>query len=138
MAQLGKLPRTVISSFLIRSNDWRCFHWLISIVAGVDLILIFFSVPETQHPRYSPTAFDAVTVTAHAAAAMVEESDEQASIQTCSKSEGVIGSRRDSRRRDCIHAFRGLDRRSLFEKNSHHGHALEDMSTCLRVSCDHG
>jgi len=41
----------VICGFLIQSKGWRWFHWLVSILASVNVLLIFFLVPETQYRR---------------------------------------------------------------------------------------
>ncbi|KAH8816701.1 major facilitator superfamily domain-containing protein [Xylogone sp. PMI_703] len=41
----------VICGFLIQSKGWRWYHWLVSILAGFNLILIVLFVPETQYRR---------------------------------------------------------------------------------------
>ena len=58
----GSSLAPVICGFLIQDKGWRWYHWLVSIMAGVDMILIFFFVPETQYPRDLHKSIDAAGV----------------------------------------------------------------------------
>jgi MFS family permease len=48
----------VISGFLIKARGWRWFHWLTAILSGINVITIFFCLPETQYPRDLHKAMD--------------------------------------------------------------------------------
>jgi MFS family permease len=41
----------VICGYLIQSAGWRWYHWLVTILAGINVVLIFFFFPETQYTR---------------------------------------------------------------------------------------
>ncbi|KFZ23584.1 hypothetical protein V502_01948 [Pseudogymnoascus sp. VKM F-4520 (FW-2644)] len=41
----------LVCGFLIETRGWPWYHWLVSIIAGVDLVCIIFFVPETRYKR---------------------------------------------------------------------------------------
>ncbi|KIW12694.1 hypothetical protein PV08_09972 [Exophiala spinifera] len=57
---LGSSLAPPICGFLIQDKGWRWYHWLVSILAGADLILLFFVVPETQYNRDMQSSLGAV------------------------------------------------------------------------------
>ncbi|KIW90070.1 uncharacterized protein Z519_09501 [Cladophialophora bantiana CBS 173.52] len=77
---LGSSLAPPICGFLIQDRGWRLYHRLVSIMAGADLILRFFLVPDTQYKRDLNSALDA---------AGVEENDDMADGQTESHCEMV-------------------------------------------------
>ncbi|EXJ70650.1 uncharacterized protein A1O5_05640 [Cladophialophora psammophila CBS 110553] len=48
---LGASLSPVITGFLIQSKGWRWYKWVLSILAGFDLLWIFFCSPETRYRR---------------------------------------------------------------------------------------
>lgn len=40
-----------VSTFIATSLDWRWLYWIINIINGAAMVLIFFFVPETTWPR---------------------------------------------------------------------------------------
>ena len=56
----GSSLAPVICGFLIEKKGWRWYHWLTTIMAGANMILIFFLVPETQYRRDLHEALDSV------------------------------------------------------------------------------
>src|SRR6266536_1412264 len=48
---IGNSSAPIVCGFLIQSQGWRWYHLLVSILAGINLLLIFFLVPETEYRR---------------------------------------------------------------------------------------
>lgn len=48
----------LISGFLVQAKGWRWYHWLVSIISGIDMLLIFFLLPETNYQRDLHHALD--------------------------------------------------------------------------------
>lgn len=48
----------LITGFLVSAKGWRWYHWLVSILAGLDMILIYFFLPETNFERNLHLALD--------------------------------------------------------------------------------
>lgn len=48
----------LICGFLVAAEGWPWYHWLVSVLAGVDMLLIFFLVPETNYKRDLHHALD--------------------------------------------------------------------------------
>ena len=44
-------PAPLIGGYLVAAKGWRWFHWLVSILAGFNMLLIFFLIPETNYKR---------------------------------------------------------------------------------------
>lgn len=59
---LGSSLAPVVSGFLIERQGWRWFHWLVTIMGGIDLVLIFLLTPETQYHRDLHRALDVACV----------------------------------------------------------------------------
>lgn len=55
----------IVGGFLIEAKGWRWFHWLLTILAGVSLLLLFFLCPETQYARNLHEAMEAAGATEH-------------------------------------------------------------------------
>jgi MFS family permease len=55
---MGASISPVITGFLIQSKGWRWYHWLLSILAGFDLLWIFFCTSETRYHRDFHQALD--------------------------------------------------------------------------------
>ncbi|KIW67166.1 hypothetical protein, variant [Phialophora macrospora] len=47
----GATLAPVAGGFLIAAEGWRWFHWVLAIFTGVNALLIFLFVPETQYRR---------------------------------------------------------------------------------------
>jgi hypothetical protein len=47
----GNLIAPIVCGFLIQSEGWRWYEWVVSILAGANLLLIFFLAPETDYKR---------------------------------------------------------------------------------------
>jgi MFS family permease len=54
----GSSMAPVICGYLIQAAGWRWYHWLVTILAGIDVVLIFLFFPETQYPRNLHTSMD--------------------------------------------------------------------------------
>ena len=52
----------LVCGFLIEARGWPWYHWLVSIIAGVDLVCIIFFVPETRYRRDLHHALDEAAV----------------------------------------------------------------------------
>ena len=50
----------LITGFLVSAQGWRWYHWLVSILAGLDMILIYFFLPETNFERNLHLALNGV------------------------------------------------------------------------------
>ncbi|KAK5043067.1 hypothetical protein LTR13_000838 [Exophiala sideris] len=61
----GSSLAPVVCGYLIEAKGWRWYHWLVSIMAGANLLLIIFLVPETQYHRDLHKALDSVAVDAN-------------------------------------------------------------------------
>jgi MFS family permease len=48
----------LICGFLVAARGWPWYHWLVSILAGVNMLLIFFCFPETNYKRDLHQALD--------------------------------------------------------------------------------
>jgi MFS family permease len=48
----------LICGYLVAAKGWPWYHWLVSIFAGVNMLLIFFFVPETNYKRDLHRALD--------------------------------------------------------------------------------
>jgi hypothetical protein len=48
----------VVCGYLIQSAGWRWYHWLVTILAGIDVVLIFLFSPETQYLRNLHSSMD--------------------------------------------------------------------------------
>jgi MFS family permease len=55
---LGSSLAPIVCGFLIQSKGWRWYHWLVTILAGVNVLLVVLLVPETRYHRsqHTPSA----------------------------------------------------------------------------------
>ncbi|OAG40130.1 hypothetical protein AYO21_05608 [Fonsecaea monophora] len=83
----GSSLAPVICGYLIQAKGWRWFHWLTSIMAGVDLILIFLFVPETQYHRDLHKALDSVGIEGNEEMELDAQKASPSGLMTMTKSE---------------------------------------------------
>lgn len=93
----GSSMAPVICGYLIQAKGWRWFHWLTSIMAGVDLLLIFFLTPETQYKRDLHKAFDLVAIDEHSGDDADTSAPEVAELKTGAESSAMEGERTTTR-----------------------------------------
>jgi MFS family permease len=63
---IGNAVAPIVSGFLIQSNGWRWYHWLVFILAGLNWLLIFFFFyPETAYSRDLHQSLEATAVLNH-------------------------------------------------------------------------
>lgn len=54
----GSSMAPVICGYLIQAAGWRWYYWLVTILAGIDVVLIFLFFPETGYRRNLHTSMD--------------------------------------------------------------------------------
>lgn len=77
----GATLAPVAGGFLIAAKGWRWFHWVLSIFTGVNALLIFLFVPETQYKRDLHKSLDV---------AMAEDSREFTEVSDLN-GKGIVG-----------------------------------------------
>lgn len=65
----------LICGFLIQARGWPWYHWLVSILAGFDLLCIILFVPETSYTRDPHYALDQVGVSGEVVEKSLQDKD---------------------------------------------------------------